>query len=78
VDLYVIDEIGKMECASDLFVEWAGRALDSSLPVLARVAAKGGGFIGSVKSRSDVEIVQLSAENRNGLPASLVGRLFRR
>lgn len=75
VDLYVIDEIGKMECLSDLFVEWATRALDSGLPVLATVAAKGGGFIGSVKSRSDVEIIHVSAENRNGLPEALVARL---
>lgn len=66
VELYVLDEIGKMESVSSLFVEWATQALDSGWPALATVAAKGGGFIGSVKSRAGVEIVQVSAKNRTG------------
>ncbi len=43
VDLFVVDEIGKMECFSNAFVQAATRLLDSSVPVLATITAKRGG-----------------------------------
>ena len=75
VDLYVIDEIGKMECYSRLFVEAAARVLGGPVPVLAVIAAKGGGFISRVKARPDVELLTVSADNRDELPVELVHRL---
>jgi nucleoside-triphosphatase len=77
-DLYVIDEIGRMECLSDLFVDLAKGALGSGLPVLATVATRGGGFIGAVKARPDVEMVLVSLDSRDQLPTALVTRLLRR
>jgi hypothetical protein len=59
VDLFVIDEIGKMECFSRTFVNQVGRLLDGNVPVLATVAMKGGGIITAVKQRSDVELVRV-------------------
>jgi nucleoside-triphosphatase len=75
VDLYVIDEIGKMECLSRVFIENVLQVLDSPVPVLATVAIKGGGIISQVKSRSDIELVTVSAVNRDQLARGLVGRL---
>ena len=74
-EVYLIDEIGKMECFSPVFIEAATRVLDSHVPVVATIAAKGGGFINQVKTRPDVEITVVTAENRDSLPARLAGRL---
>lgn len=52
VDLYVIDEIGRMECLSRSFIEAVRRILDGPVPLLATVALKGSGFIREVKTRS--------------------------
>jgi hypothetical protein len=67
-----------MEYLSDLFVELAKGAVDSCLPVLSTVAAKGGGFITAVKAQPDVEMVLVSRESRDQLPDALVTRLLRR
>lgn len=66
---------GKMECFSRLFIDATGRVLDSPVPVLATVAAKGSGFIREVKGRCDVEVVLVSAANRDRLPDIIVQRL---
>jgi nucleoside-triphosphatase len=75
VDLFVVDEIGKMECFSARFVELTGRSLDGEIPVLATVAMKGGGFIAAVKQRSDVELVQVHEGNRDQLAGKLTERI---
>ncbi|MBU4399027.1 MAG: nucleoside-triphosphatase, partial [Planctomycetes bacterium] len=74
--LVVIDEIGKMECCSRVFAEAVTRALDSSVAVLATIAAKGGGFIEQVKRRADVEIMPVSPGNRDALPELIIPRLL--
>jgi nucleoside-triphosphatase len=75
VDAYIIDEIGKMECFSPVFVQAVAGVLNSPVPVVATIAAKGGGFIGQAKARPDVETITVTAENREGLPAELASRL---
>jgi nucleoside-triphosphatase len=74
-DLILIDEIGKMECFSRLFVETVRGLLDGPVPVVATVAVKGGGFIAEVKARPDVLIWTVSQENRDGLPDQLAAVL---
>jgi len=78
VDLFVIDEIGKMECFSRLFIDATERVLDSPSPVLATVAVKGSGFIREVKGRRDVEVVLVSAAGRDRLPNTIVERFLAR
>jgi nucleoside-triphosphatase len=46
VDAYIIDEIGKMESFSPVFVQAVAGVLDGPVPVVATIPAKGGGFIG--------------------------------
>ncbi len=78
VDLFVIDEIGKMECYSEVFVSAAARVLDGPVPVLATIAARGGGFIAEVKTRGEIHLLCVSADNRDQLPAELAERVLRR
>jgi nucleoside-triphosphatase THEP1 len=65
--LYVIDEIGKMECFSQAFCDSVRALLDSETPVLGTVALKGGGFIAEVKARNDVAFFEVTARNREQL-----------
>jgi nucleoside-triphosphatase len=74
-DLCIIDEIGKMECFSNVFIDAVTKLLDSDMPVLATIAAKGGGFVAEAKARPDVEVLHVSARNRDQLPRDLVGKL---
>ena len=71
--VYLVDEIGKMECFSKNFVRAITALLDSEGPVVATVALKGGGFIGAVKKKSDVEVWEVTRANRNEIP----GRVLR-
>lgn len=75
IAVYIIDEIGKMESFSPVFVQAVAGVLDGPVPVIATVAAKGGGFIGQVKARPDVETITVTAENRDDLPGELASRL---
>jgi len=65
--LLIIDEIGKMECLSKKFTQLAAQLLSSERPVVATVAMKGSGFIANVKARPDVELIEITRDNRNGL-----------
>jgi nucleoside-triphosphatase len=75
VEVYIIDEIGKMECLSPAFIQAVRRLLDGPAPVLATVALRGSGFIAEVKARPDVQLVEVDPGNRDGLPSRLADRL---
>lgn len=68
----IIDEVGKMECFSSKFREIISELLDSSIPVVATVALRGGGLISEIKDRSDVDIFEVTHGNRNTLPPYLM------
>lgn len=76
VDLFVVDEIGKMECLSGEFVETIRRLLRSDRSVLATVAQKGPGLIPEVKSYPGVRLLHLTRENRDEMSRQIVGMLF--
>jgi len=73
--LLVVDEIGKMECLSPAFVAAARRALAARVPLLGTVALAGGGFIAEARRSPGVEVIGVSAENRDALPAEIAARL---
>jgi nucleoside-triphosphatase len=75
VGVYIIDEIGKMESFSPVFIQAVAGILDSPMPVVATSAAKGGRLIAQAETRPDVETIMMTAENRDGLPADLASRL---
>lgn len=70
--LVVIDEIGKMECFSEMFIKMIEDVLDSEHTLIATVALKGGGLIADVKKRDDVSIVEVTRENRDHLVQEVV------
>ncbi len=74
-DVFLIDEIGKMECFSSLFVETVKGCLDSKTPFVATVAKKGGGFIKEVKQRRDVILIEMTMGNRDELLSDILGML---
>ena len=74
VDLFVLDEIGKMECFSKLFEDAVRQILDGDIAVLATIALKGNGFIEQVKQRDDVELITVTPNNRDELSVDLVAR----
>jgi nucleoside-triphosphatase len=78
VDLFLIDEIGKMECYCPAFVEAVRRVLEGPVPMLASIALRGGGFIAEVKARPDVRIIEVVQGNRDQLPERLAEWLRRR
>jgi nucleoside-triphosphatase len=73
IELYLVDEIGKMECLSRVFVEAVRALLDTATPVVATVAARGGGFIEEVKRRTDAVVWEVSRANRDAAPARVLG-----
>ena len=75
VDVFLIDEVGKMEQHCPAFVEAAPRLLDGAVPVALTVAQKGRGSIAQVKARADVCFVTGAEESRDGLPEELERRV---
>ncbi len=70
-----IDEIGKMELHSSSFREAVLFALDSPKPVLATIGIGGSRFADRLRSRADVELYEVDAENRDLLYQELLDRL---
>lgn len=78
-DLYLLDEIGKMECASDRFVRAVRRLLESPpCPLVATVARRGGGLIREVKQHPRTELWEVTRSNRDDLPGRLVAWVLSR
>jgi nucleoside-triphosphatase len=71
-DVYLIDEIGKMECFSARFRAAVEELLDAKQPVVATVALRGGGFIEAVKRRADVELRTVTRSNREEMPSRVI------
>ncbi|MBI5542903.1 MAG: AAA family ATPase [Deltaproteobacteria bacterium] len=75
VDLFVLDEIGKMECLSPRFVAAVRQLLGADVTLLATVAQRGTGLIAEAKARPDVEVVEVTCYDRDGLVEELTARL---
>ncbi|MFQ6022133.1 MAG: NTPase [Acidiferrobacterales bacterium] len=74
-DIYLIDEIGKMECLSERFVRAVRQILDYKKPVVATVSQQGAGLIAAVKRRQDTELWEVTRANRDELAAAIVAWL---
>lgn len=70
--IYLVDEIGKMECLSDRFVAAMRALLSGDAPIVATIGARGGGFIAEVKRRPECELWEVTSANRDGLPAKII------
>lgn len=72
LELVVVDEVGKMECFSDRFVEALEALWEAPVALLATVAQKGGGYIAQLKSKPGARLITVTPANRDRLPELLV------
>ena len=72
VDLVVVDEVGRMECLSDRFIEAMERLWTKPVPLLITVAEKGGGYMAAIKEKSELILITVTQENRDGLPDKIL------
>lgn len=63
--LYVVDEIGKLECESKKFSKLIIDLLNNNRPLIATIADKGTGLISEIKKREDVRIFEVNEQNRD-------------
>lgn len=76
--VYLIDEIGKMECLSERFVAAVRVLLTGHTPMVATIGARGEGFIAEVKRRPDCELWEVTHVNRDELPGRILAWLAER
>ena len=76
--VYLVDEIGKMECLSDRFMSAIRVLISGYTPMVATVGAYGGGFIAEVKRRPECELWEVTHANCYDLPARILAWLAER
>ncbi len=74
--LVVVDEIGKMELLCEAFEAAVAEAMDADQPVVATIPAYRHAFLDSLRQRSDVTLIEVTASSRDGLPAQLAELLI--
>jgi nucleoside-triphosphatase len=73
----VVDELGKMELASERLCERVLELLDEPITAVATVHAFRHTFTDELKSRPGIELIRLTRANRDALPAQLAERVRR-
>ena len=74
-NVILLDGIGKMECFSKVFKLAVLKALNSSNIVIGTIPPGGDDFIMEVRSREDVEIHEVTRNNRKLLPDFILNRI---
>jgi nucleoside-triphosphatase len=70
--VYLIDEIGKMECMSARVVAALESLFRSGKPIVATIASTGIGFIRKAKQRPDAVLWEVTRTNRDALPEQVL------
>jgi len=71
-ELFILDEIGKMECLSEKFVAIIRRLFASNKSVLATVAQKGAGLIAEVKNYPGTRLFNLTRQGHDETIAEIL------
>ena len=74
-NVIILDGITKMECFSKVFKRAVIKALNSSNIVIGTIASGGDDFIMEVRSREDIEIHEVTWNNRKLLPDFILNRI---
>jgi len=74
-NMIILDEIGKMECYSEMFKEAALKALDSPNIVIGTITLGRDDFIQTLKNRDDMEVSEVTIQNRDTLPDLILSKL---
>jgi nucleoside-triphosphatase len=77
VELYVIDEIGRMELFSHNFRNKVIDLLARPSNLLATIAKQGKGFIEQIKNRNDIKLIEVTRQNRDRLPEQIAKKIKR-
>ena len=75
-DLIVVDEVGRMECLSALFVAAMERLWTAKVALLVTVAAKGGGYMATIKRKPGARLLKVTPANRDDLPEIILKMLM--
>jgi len=70
-DLWMIDEIGKMESLSSKFQCFIEQILSSADPVIATISVTAGGWIEQQRQRTNARLFEVSEINRNELQLTI-------
>ena len=74
-DLIVVDEIARMETFSRRFRQVVLQCLDSDKPLLGTIQKRDDPFLNAIRRRPDVQVIEVTVENREHLPESLLSGL---
>jgi nucleoside-triphosphatase len=74
-DVVLIDELGKMELASEPFCGAVLALFERPTTVVATIHIARHAFTDALKRRPDVETIRVTTANRNELPAQLAARV---
>jgi nucleoside-triphosphatase len=74
-NVIILDEIGKMECFSDVFRKAALEALTSPNIVVGTITFGGDDFILGIKERDDIEVHEVTPGNRDVLPDMIMKKV---
>jgi nucleoside-triphosphatase len=77
-DVVVIDELGKMELASEAFCRAVVDLFERPAIIVATVQLARHPFTDALKQRPDVETIRVRNANREELPAQLAARIAKR
>ncbi len=76
-EIFIIDEIGKMECMSGKFVSAVRRLFDSDRTIIATVAQKGRGFISEIKKHPAARLYNLTIQNRDSVVNEIIKAIIK-
>ncbi len=74
-NIIILDEIGKMECFSEVFKKATITALNAPNIVIGTITFGGDDFIMGIKERDDVEIIDVTIDNRDDLPKLILKKV---
>lgn len=74
-ELIIMDEIGRMETFSGLFTTAVIKCLDADKPVLGTIQKRSSPFLDSIRTRKDVDIIEVDTTNRVRLPEIVLSKI---
>ena len=74
-DIYLVDEVGKMECMSTRFIHALRGVLNGSCTIVGTIARSGGGPIAEFKQWPGSTLWEVTRDNREEMPARVLAWL---
>lgn len=74
-DIYLVDEVGKMECMSTRFIDALRGLLDGPCTIVGTIARSGGGLIAELKRWPESTLWEVTRDNRAEMPGHVLAWL---